>query len=182
MTKIKKHYDALEKADVTVSVKAGGYDRYKAASYAATWAYRNNPAFIYYDKVDCTNFASQAVYAGGWKGASGLRTSPHAWYYNGGNHSLTWSVAAKFYEFAQKYSGRTKLQRYVKDLKLGDLVQVKKKGQSEIKHTTIVTGHKNGNVLLTYHSSHNRNVEFKDFQSRVGSGAQYFALNVVKNG
>lgn len=42
------------------------YQREKAVEYAKKWAYRRNPNYYNYDAVggDCTNFASQCIYAG----------------------------------------------------------------------------------------------------------------------
>ena len=42
------------------------YDRQAAVAYAHRWAYLRNPAFYNFDKLggDCTNFASQCLYAG----------------------------------------------------------------------------------------------------------------------
>ena len=42
------------------------YDRRAAVLYAHRWAYGRNPAFYDYEHLggDCTNFASQCIYAG----------------------------------------------------------------------------------------------------------------------
>ena len=42
------------------------YDRAAAVAYAHAWAYRRNPAYFDYSGIggDCTNFASQCLYAG----------------------------------------------------------------------------------------------------------------------
>ena len=42
------------------------YDRAGAVKYAETWALKRNPGFPNFDGMggDCTNFASQCVYAG----------------------------------------------------------------------------------------------------------------------
>ena len=57
------------------------YDRKAAVLYAHAWAYGRNPAFYDYEQVggDCTNFASQCIYAG-----SGVMnyTPVTGWYYN----------------------------------------------------------------------------------------------------
>ena len=41
------------------------YDRRAAVLYAHRWAYGRNPAFYDYEHLggDCTNFASQCIYA-----------------------------------------------------------------------------------------------------------------------
>ena len=42
------------------------YDRLEAVIYAHRWAYGRNPAFYDYEEIggDCTNYASQCIYAG----------------------------------------------------------------------------------------------------------------------
>ena len=52
------------------------YDRKAALRYAHRWAYSRNPAYYDYENLggDCTNFASQCLYAG--TGVMNLR--PHA--------------------------------------------------------------------------------------------------------
>ena len=42
------------------------YDRRAAVAYAHQWAYGRNPDFYDYEEIggDCTNFASQCLYAG----------------------------------------------------------------------------------------------------------------------
>ena len=56
------------------------YDRRAAVLYAHEWAYGRNPKFYDYERIggDCTNFASQCLYAG-----SGIMdfTPTYGWYY-----------------------------------------------------------------------------------------------------
>jgi hypothetical protein len=56
------------------------YDRPGAVRYAHEWAYRRNPAYYDFSALggDCTNFASQCIYAG-----SGVMnfTPDTGWYY-----------------------------------------------------------------------------------------------------
>ena len=57
------------------------YDRQAAVDYAHRWAYHRNPNFYNFDELggDCTNFASQCLYAG-----TGVMnyTPTFGWYYN----------------------------------------------------------------------------------------------------
>ena len=69
------------------------YDRAAAVEYALTWAFRRNPAYYDFSEIggDCTNFASQCVYAG-----SGVMnyTPDVGWYYiNVNNRSPSWTGA-----------------------------------------------------------------------------------------
>ena len=56
------------------------YNRAAAVAYAHAWAYRRNPRYYNYEELggDCTNFASQCLYAG-----SGIMnfTPTWGWYY-----------------------------------------------------------------------------------------------------
>ena len=56
------------------------YRREEAAAYARHWAYGRNPEFYDYERIggDCTNFASQCIYAG-----TGVMnyTPTFGWYY-----------------------------------------------------------------------------------------------------
>ena len=56
------------------------YNREAAAAYAHKWAYGFNPDFYNFDDIggDCTNFASQCLYAGGLE----MNYTPvFGWYY-----------------------------------------------------------------------------------------------------
>ena len=75
------------------------YDRRAAVAYAHAWAYGRNPAFYDYEQIggDCTNFASQCVYAG-----SGVMnfTQTYGWFYiDANNKSPAWTGVEYFYNF-----------------------------------------------------------------------------------
>ena len=61
-------------------MKRVAYDRRKAVEYARKWAFGRNPAYYDFENVggDCTNFASQCLYAGG--GVMNF-TPTFGWYY-----------------------------------------------------------------------------------------------------
>ena len=64
----------------TFNLRLVPYNRLAAVQYAHKWAYGRNPAFYDYEQIggDCTNFASQCVYAG-----SGIMNfeKDFGWYY-----------------------------------------------------------------------------------------------------
>ena len=75
------------------------YDRQAAVAYAHRWAYLRNPAFYNFDKLggDCTNFASQCLYAG-----AGVMdyTPTFGWYYNSQySRAPAWTGVPFFYNF-----------------------------------------------------------------------------------
>ena len=67
------------------------YDRQAAVEYAHRWAYHRNPDFYNFDELggDCTNFASQCLYAG----AGVMNYTPtFGWYYiSADDRSPSWT-------------------------------------------------------------------------------------------
>ncbi len=75
------------------------YDREAAIAYAHQWAYSRNPSFYNYDDIggDCTNFASQCLYAG--TGVMNF-TPTFGWYYIDANRKApAWTGVPYFYNF-----------------------------------------------------------------------------------
>ena len=75
------------------------YNRNLAVKYAARWALARNPAFYDYSNIggDCTNFASQCLYAG-----SGIMdyTETFGWYYiNANNKAPAWTGVNQLYQY-----------------------------------------------------------------------------------
>lgn len=75
------------------------YDRQAAVQYAHRWAYGRNPAYYNFHTLggDCTNFASQCLYAG-----TGIMnfTPVFGWYYRSVNdRSPSWTGVVYFYNF-----------------------------------------------------------------------------------
>ena len=75
------------------------YDRRAAAEYAKKWAFKRNPNYYNFDNLggDCTNFASQCVFAG-----SGVMnyTPTFGWYYKSANNrTASWTGVEYFYAF-----------------------------------------------------------------------------------
>lgn len=75
------------------------YDRNAAVSYARRWALDRNPAYYNFEKIggDCTNFASQSIYAG----ARTMNFTPvMGWYYRSSyDRSASWSGVNYLYNF-----------------------------------------------------------------------------------
>ena len=75
------------------------YDRARAVRYAHRWAYGRNPRFYDYQDLggDCTNFASQCLYAG-----TGIMnfTPVYGWYYRSANEKApAWTGVPFFKNF-----------------------------------------------------------------------------------
>ena len=75
------------------------YDRNSVVSYARKWALNRNPSYYNFDKLggDCTNFASQCIYAG----ARIMNYTPiMGWYYRSSyDRSPSWSGVGYLYNF-----------------------------------------------------------------------------------
>lgn len=75
------------------------YDRDAAVAYARTWALGRNPDFYDFENVggDCTNFASQCLYAGA--GVMNF-TSVMGWFYRSSyDRTASWSGVKYLYNF-----------------------------------------------------------------------------------
>lgn len=75
------------------------YDRGSAVEYAHRWAYARNPAYYDFSQIggDCTNFASQCVYAG----AGIMNMTPvYGWYYlTADRRTASWTGVEYLYNF-----------------------------------------------------------------------------------
>ncbi|WP_248929755.1 amidase domain-containing protein [Paenibacillus hamazuiensis] len=117
------------------------YDRGKAAQYADTWWNGYNPAYAAIE-VDCTNFVSQCLFAGGAPmHYTGKRDS--GWWYKGRSQgqelwSFSWAVAHSL----QSYLTSSKRAVEVEApnlLRLGDVLCYDWDGTGRFGHNTIVT-------------------------------------------
>lgn len=75
------------------------YDRIRVVSYANEWAYRRNPNYLDFRGIggDCTNFASQCIYAG----SKVMNFTPvYGWYYiSPENRTASWTGVEYLYHF-----------------------------------------------------------------------------------
>ena len=134
------------------------YDREAAVLYAHQWAYGRNPRFYDYEYLggDCTNFASQCIYAG-----SGVMnfTPTYGWYYLDANRKApAWTGVPYLYNFLTRniFSiGPLAEPCELEDLLPGDLIQLSFKGET-FQHSPIVVSVGNpvtpDNVLIAAHS------------------------------
>ncbi len=111
---------------VVRQLKIVPYDRAKAVQYAREWAFKRNPRYYNFDKLggDCTNFASQVIYAG-----SGVMNYDklNGWYYiNLNNRSPSWTAVVYLYKFLTQNRGVGPFASEVdaKDVLPGDIVQL----------------------------------------------------------
>lgn len=116
------------------------YDRQAAVAYAHAWAYGRNPAFYDYERIggDCTNFASQCVYAG-----SGVMnfTPTYGWFYiDANNKAPAWTGVEFFYNFmtrSEATQGPVAVDADLSQMEPGDAVQISFDGQ-HFSHTPVI--------------------------------------------
>ncbi|MFK4300279.1 hypothetical protein ABH892_000371 [Paenibacillus sp. RC254] len=154
-----------EKADIKPLRYANGYSSVNARDYAYKWWDDRNPTYSkYYADYfgcsvsracwnDCTNFVSQALYAGGMLEWDGLYlTGDDAWYFRNGSPfkpSHSWGGSNNFYNH-WKY--RAKLASITNDMSMGDPVNADFNNDGDIDHTAIITEFTNGRFFLTQHT------------------------------
>ena len=104
------------------------YDRQAAVDYAHRWAYYRNPNFYNFDELggDCTNFASQCLYAG-----AGVMdyTPTFGWYYNSQySRAPAWTGVPFFYNFLTRKKespGPVGVEVSMGEVQPGDFVQLR---------------------------------------------------------
>ena len=129
------------------------YNREAAVAYARKWAFSRNPAFYNFDKLggDCTNFASQCLYAGGAK----MNYTPvTGWFYRSANdRTASWTGVEYLYRFLTENQGTGPFAKevHVDELEIGHLVQLGR-DTGDYYHTPIVVGFSRGQPLVAAHS------------------------------
>ena len=134
------------------------YDRRAAVRYAHQWAFGRNPRFYDYEEIggDCTNFASQCLFAGG-----GLMNfvPDFGWYYITPNQkSPSWTGVEYLYDFLTRKTlsvGPVGEECGLEDLRPGDLLQLSFTGEG-YQHTPVVVAVGRpatpANILVAAHS------------------------------
>ena len=117
------------------------YDRSAAVNYAHRWAMGRNPAYYNFDDLggDCTNFASQCLYAG----AGVMNFTPDfGWYYQNVNRRApAWTGVIYLWNFLTR-KGRTPgpfaAPASLGELEPGDLVQLRFSAEKPFSHCPVV--------------------------------------------
>ena len=102
------------------------YNRLAAVSYARRWALERNPMYYDFDEIggDCTNFASQCIYAG----ARVMNYEPtYGWYYiSPDDRSPNWTGVEFLYSFLVNNNSFGPFGRSVgqNQVQIGDIIQL----------------------------------------------------------
>ncbi|ALC92092.1 hypothetical protein AM500_21590 [Bacillus sp. FJAT-18017] len=133
------------------------YDRRKAVQYAERWWNSYNPAFKKFE-VDCTNFISQCLHAGGAP-MRGYPNRGQGWWMRSNNWSFSWSVAnsLRLYLGTSKSGLRAREVSSPDKLLLGDVICYDFEGDGRYNHNTIVVAKDaNGMPLVNAHTYNSR--------------------------
>jgi len=139
-------------------MKMQEYNREAAVAYAHEWAFGRNPRFYDYEKIggDCTNFASQCLYAG----SNAMNFLPtFGWYYiNTNQKSPSWTGVQYLFNFLTRRRssvGPVGDESPLSNLLPGDLIQLSFTGNG-FQHTPVVVSAEPPfapeNILLAAHS------------------------------
>ena len=116
------------------------FDRTAAAEYARRWALGRNPEYYNFENIggDCTNFASQCIYAG----AKVMNYTPvTGWYYNSvADRTAAWSGVEYLYKFLINNRSVGPFARIVSrdNAKVGDIAQLGRSDGS-FYHSPVIT-------------------------------------------
>ena len=155
------------------------YNREKAVEYARVWAMKRNPAYLDYEKLggDCTNFASQCLYAG-----SGVMnpTKVTGWYYySSSNRTASWTGVQYLYNFlvGNKSVGPYASVVQPDEVELGDIVQL---GQSSgfFYHSPVIVGIDDDDIYVAAHSF---DAYMRPLSSYIYDQARFLHIQGVRN-
>lgn len=156
------------------------YNGTAAADYAERWAMGYN-ALYHTLANDSTNFASQALKAGGWEEAGmpsqiGFRGSSYRWYYSNDfpfPSSYSWEDASYWQSFVDT-TGRTERQESIHSLNLGDIIQYDPDSDGKADYTMVVTQSPRSGAkeyMVSYHGTRINalNMPFRSLQMLPGN-------------
>lgn len=129
------------------------YNRNNAVEYAKRWALSRNPQYFDFHGIggDCTNFASQCIYAG-----AGVMnyTRDYGWYYiSPDDRAAAWSGVQYLYRFltTNESVGPVGRDAELSEIQFGDVIFLSN-GQ-RLYHTLVVTGFDtDGEILICAHT------------------------------
>ena len=160
--------------DITVTPQR--LNRAAAVEYARRWVFSNNPEFLATSGgSDCTDFVSQAMFAGGWGMVYTDTVNP--WDYQRSDRwfslrrdsrivrSFTWAGAQNFAAFV-RISGRGTQVADAMQLEPGDVIQFRARRSGHIHHSMLVTGKTSTDVLISQNSIPLLNHPFSQVRER----------------
>ncbi|PYG88282.1 putative amidase-like protein [Ruminiclostridium sufflavum DSM 19573] len=133
------------------------YNRTNAVFYAHKWAFGRNPQYYDFEHLggDCTNFASQVLYAG----AGIMNPTPDlGWYYYSlGNRTPSWTGVEFLYRFLvnNRGVGPVAVETDILQMLPGDIVQLSFDGEV-FRHSPVIVSAgiypSPSNILIAAHT------------------------------
>lgn len=139
------------------------YDRQEAVRYARRWALARNPVYYDFEHIggDCTNFASQCIYAG----SRTMNFLPvYGWYYTSlHDRAPAWTDVDYLYRFlsGNKGAGPFGRQTDASHVLPGDLVQLGK-NNGDFYHCPVIT-EVSPRILVCAHSRDRKDVPLASY-------------------
>lgn len=139
------------------------YNREAVVSYAHQWAYRRNPDYYDFSMLggDCTNFASQCIYAG----AGVMNFTPtYGWYYrSAGDRTPSWTGVQYLYDFLTRNLGPGPFASEVslRQLEPGDVVQLAFTRTDRYEHTPVVVRVDSPTLAGILVAAHSNDADFR---------------------
>lgn len=138
---------------IAYRMKEIAYQRQAAVQYARRWAFSRNPAYYDFSRIggDCTNFASQCIYAG----AGVMNFTPlFGWFYRSADdRTPSWTGVEYLYNFLVKNDGEGPFaeETDLDKLEIGDIVQLGR-STGDYYHSPVVVGFSRGDILVAAHT------------------------------
>lgn len=129
------------------------YDRNAVFEYAKQWAFKRNPKYYNFNSLggDCTNFASQCIFAG----SKVMNYTPvFGWYYTSLNdRTPSWTGVEYLYNFLVSNDGEGPFAKEedLDKLEIGDIVQLGR-ATGDYYHSPIVVAKRNNKLYVAAHS------------------------------
>ena len=153
------------------------YNREAALAYAKKWAFKRNPQFYDFSKLggDCTNFASQCIYA-----VEKIINYPpiYGWFYNNANdRTASWTGVEYLYNFLINNDGAGPFaeETDLKNLQIGDIVQLGR-ANGDFYHSPVVVGFSRGQILVAAHSYDAFNKPLNSYNFAVARGVHILGV------
>lgn len=160
------------------------YNRVSAVNYAIAYAQSYNPHYGHLLQKDCTNFASQCLYAGGWFMTTGWdkKNILEWWFETSGAGNIctyAWSAADNL-AWHMYFRNRAYNVTTTCDIQLGDIVSADWNNDYIIDHQMMVTKKEGCVIYLSYHSKNTLNRSFYDIVKNAPN-AWYFGWHILRS-
>jgi len=155
------------------------YNREAAVEYAHRWAFSRNPEYYDFENLggDCTNFASQVIFAG----CGVMNYTPvSGWFYiNLNNRAPAWTGVNQLYDFLINNRGVGPRAELIdlSEVLPGDLIQLDFGGTNGFDHTPVVVDSGQGTPDTILVAAHTNDSDFRALSTY--NYVRYRALKII---